>query len=46
MRELLRFVLDLVPFTVMGVIATLIIWTAVVWYTTWLVMRAIRFYRR
>ena len=46
MREVARYVLSLVPLTLMGVLATLVIWTVLVWYTTWLVVRAQRFFRR
>lgn len=45
MREILRFVLDRVPMTVALIASLLVLWSVFVWYTTWLVLRAMRAYR-
>ena len=37
--------LGLLPLTIVGIVAVLIVWTAFVWYTTWLVVRAARYWR-
>lgn len=46
MKEVARFMLTLVPMTVIIAVTALIIWSGLVWYTTWLVCRVIRSMRK
>ena len=45
-REIARFMLGRVPTVIVVVMAVLVLWTAIVWYSTWLVCRAVPAFRR